>query len=139
MFLKRNKPRSIAAELVALFTLAATLLLSCVLGVFYWLVIEHGVAEDNAVLADKIRALGSELQEPDGVRTIDQELKSRRAGEPTVYWIRILDRDGRVLTDTPRMTSFYLLLPFTLRKANRCHFKIRSIIALGGACFLSCR
>jgi two-component system heavy metal sensor histidine kinase CusS len=108
MFLKRNKPRSIAAELVALFTLAAALLLSCALGVFYWLVVQHAFAEDNAVLADKIRALRAELQEADGLRTIDQELRSRRAGEPAVYWVRILDPEGRVLTDTPRMDQ---LLP----------------------------
>ena len=108
MFLKRNKPRSIAAELVTLFTLAAALLLSCALGVFYWLVVQHAFAEDNAVLADKIRALRAELQEPDGLRTIDQELRSRRAGEPAVYWVRILDPEGRVLTDTPRMDQ---LLP----------------------------
>ena len=108
MFLKRNKPRSIAAELVGLFTLAAALLLSCALGVFYWLVVQHAFAEDNAVLADKIRALRAELQEPDGLKTIDQELRSRRTGEPTVYWVRILDPEGRVLTDTPRMDQ---LLP----------------------------
>jgi two-component system heavy metal sensor histidine kinase CusS len=108
MFLKRNKPRSIAAEMVGLFTLAAALLLSCTLGVFYWLVVQHAFAEDNAVLADKIRALRAELQEPDGLKTIDQELRSRRTGEPTVYWVRILDPEGRVLTDTPRMDQ---LLP----------------------------
>jgi two-component system, OmpR family, heavy metal sensor histidine kinase CusS len=101
MFLKRNKPRSIAAEMVALFTLAAALLLSCALGVFYWLVVQHALAEDNAVLADKIRALRAEMQEAEGLRAIDQDLRSRRPGEPTIYWVRILAPDARVVTETP--------------------------------------
>ena len=63
MFSKRNKPPSISTELVVLFTLAAALLLSCALGSFYWLVVQHASAEDNAVLADKVRLLRGELQE----------------------------------------------------------------------------
>ena len=51
---KRTRPRSIASQLVLLFTLAATLLLSCGLSVFYWIVVRHAFAEDNVVLADKI-------------------------------------------------------------------------------------
>jgi two-component system heavy metal sensor histidine kinase CusS len=106
MFLKQSKPRSIAAKLVGLFTLAAALLLASALGVFYWLVVQHAVREDNAVLADKMRALQAELREPDGPGTVDQELRRHRAGEPTVYWVRILGPDGRVLTSTPRMDQF---------------------------------
>jgi two-component system heavy metal sensor histidine kinase CusS len=103
MFSKENKPRSIAAELVALFTIAAALLLSCALGVFYWLVVQHAFAEDNAALADRIRALRAELQEADGLKAIDQDLRSRRPGEPAIYWVRILHPDARVVTETPRM------------------------------------
>jgi two-component system heavy metal sensor histidine kinase CusS len=140
MFLKRNKPRSIAAELVGLFTLAAALLLSCALGVFYWLVVQHAFAEDNAVLADKIRALRTELQEPDGLRTIDQELRSRHAGEPPAYWVRILDPEGRVLTDTPRMDQLLpanvfplpqrSALPFQNPKNYRTHARLFSLVSL---------
>jgi two-component system, OmpR family, heavy metal sensor histidine kinase CusS len=103
MFLKRNKPSSIAAELVVLFTLAAALLLSCALSAFYWMVVEHASSEDSAVLADKVRALGTELQEPDGLKAIDQDLRSRRPGEPTVYWVRVLDSESRRVTETPGM------------------------------------
>jgi len=111
MLLEQNKTRSIAAKLVGLFTLAAAIVLACALGVFYWLVVEHALAEDNAVLADKIRALRAELQEPEGLQSIDQELKSRRVGEPTVYWVRIVDPESRVLTGTPQMDE---LLPATV-------------------------
>ena len=63
MFLKRTKPRSMASQLVLLFTLAATLLLSCGLGIFYWIVVRHAFVEDNAVLADKVSGLSADFKE----------------------------------------------------------------------------
>ncbi len=44
----RNKPRSIAFQLILLFTLAAALLLASGLGIFYSIVVRHASAEDNA-------------------------------------------------------------------------------------------
>ena len=58
-----SKPRSIASQLILLFTLATVLLLVCGLGVFYSLVVRHAFAEDNAVLADKISALSADFHE----------------------------------------------------------------------------
>lgn len=105
----RSEARSIATQLVLLFTLCATLLLSCGLGVFYWIVVRHAFEEDNAVLADKLAAIRTELKQPDGIATVDRELKNRRAGEPVVYWMRIIDPTGGVVTQTPGMDL--LLLP----------------------------
>jgi len=104
----RAKPRSIATQLVLLFTLSAALLLSCGLGVFYWIVVRHAFEEDNAVLADKLAAIRADLKQPGGVNLVDRELKNRRAGEPTVYWIRVIDPAGSVVTETPEMNR---LLP----------------------------
>jgi len=103
MFSNPTKPRSIATQLILLFTLAAAILLSCALGGFYWLVVRHAFAEDNAVLEDKIRALRTELKEPDGLAAINQELKSRRAGEPEIYWVRIIGPQSEIEAETPRM------------------------------------
>src|SRR5437867_7431319 len=102
MFSKRTEPRSIASQLIVLFTLCATLLLSCGLGVFYWIVVRHAFEEDNAVLADKLGAIRTELKQPDGIGSVDRELKNRRAGEPAVYWIRVIDPAGNVMTETPQ-------------------------------------
>jgi len=99
----RSEARSIATQLVLLFTLCATLLLSCGLGVFYWLVVLHAFEEDNEVLADKLAAIRTELKQPDGIATVDRELKNHRAGEPVVYWMRIIDPTGGVVTETPGM------------------------------------
>ncbi len=56
MSLRPFEARSIAAQLVLLFTLAATLLLCSGLGVLYWIVVRHAFEEDNEVLADKVFA-----------------------------------------------------------------------------------
>jgi two-component system, OmpR family, heavy metal sensor histidine kinase CusS len=99
----RTEARSITTQLVLLFTLCAALLLSCGLGVFYWIVVRHAFEEDNAVLADKLAAIRTELKQPNGIDTVDRELKNRRAGEPVVYWMRIIDPSGNVVTETPGM------------------------------------
>src|SRR3989475_1730395 len=102
MFSKRTRPRSIASQLILLFTLAIALLLACGLGVFYSLVVRHAFAEDNAVLADKISALSADLHES-GPDVFAEELKGRHAGEQAAYWIRLLDSQGRTYAETPGM------------------------------------
>jgi two-component system heavy metal sensor histidine kinase CusS len=100
---KRTRPRSIASQLVLLFTLAATLLLACGLGVFYSIVVRNAFAEDNAVLADKMFAVSAALRE-NGPSALAAELTApRQAGEHTTYWIRILDPQGRTYAQTPGM------------------------------------
>jgi two-component system heavy metal sensor histidine kinase CusS len=99
----RTETRSIATQLVVLFTLCAALLLSCGLGVFYWMVVRHAFEEDNAVLADKLAAIRTDLRQSNGINTVDRELKNRRAGEPVVYWMRIIDPAGSVVVETPEM------------------------------------
>src|SRR5215468_10602364 len=97
-----NKPRSIAFQLILLFTLAAALLLACGLGVFYSIVAHHAFAEDNAVLADKLFALSADLRE-NGPEIFGEEVTAHRAGQHTPYWIRILDSQGRAIAETPEM------------------------------------
>ncbi len=98
----RTKHRSIAWQLILLFTMATSLLLACGLGVFYAIVIRHAFAEDKAVLADKVAALHADLQE-NGPTRFAEELNGRNAGEHTTYWIRVLDPQGRTQAETPGM------------------------------------
>src|SRR5437762_3945971 len=107
MFSKRTEPASIASQLVLLFTLAAAFLLSCGLGVFYWLVVQHAFEEDNAVLADKSSVLSADLK-AGGPKATDEELKSVRTGEHPVYSVRVVDSAGRTVTETLGMNR---LLP----------------------------
>jgi two-component system, OmpR family, heavy metal sensor histidine kinase CusS len=97
-----NKQRSVAFQLILLFTVASGLLLACGLGIFYSIVVRHAVAEDNSVLADKMFALSADLRE-NGPESLGEELTARRAGQHTPYWIRILDAQGRAIAETPQM------------------------------------
>jgi two-component system heavy metal sensor histidine kinase CusS len=110
-----NKQRSIAFQLILLFTLAAGLLLACGLGIFYSIVVRHAVAEDNSVLADKMFGLSADLRES-GPEMLGKELAARHAGEHTAYWIRILDSQGNVIAETPHMDR---LIPPQIFPAGR--------------------
>src|SRR5437870_2404197 len=123
MFSKRTRPRSIASQLILLFTLATALLLACGLGVFYSLVVRHAFVEDNAVLNDKISALSADLHES-GPNIFAEELKGRHAGAQAAYWIRMLDSQGRTYAETPGMDR--LLPPEIFPLAQQ------SSVAVGG-------
>ncbi|MGC1323252.1 MAG: heavy metal sensor histidine kinase [Candidatus Udaeobacter sp.] len=110
-----NKQRSIAFQLILLFTLAAGLLLACGLGIFYSIVVRHASAEDNAVLADKMFALSADLRE-NGPEIFAEEVTAHRAGQHTPYWIRILDSQGRAVAGTPEMDQ---LIPTQIFPAGR--------------------
>src|SRR3954452_18867480 len=102
MFSSRTEGRSIAWELIVLFTVATSLLLACGLGVFYSIVVRHAFAEDNAVLADKMFALSADLRE-NGPEIFAEEVTAHRAVQHPPYWLRILDSDGRAIAETPQM------------------------------------
>src|SRR5437588_4316579 len=104
----RTEPRSIATQLVLLFTICAALLLSCGLGTLYWIVVRHAFEEDNAVLTDKVSAVHEAPKQPDGLNTINRELQNLRPGEAVVFWIRILGPDQNAVAETPGMAN---LLP----------------------------
>jgi two-component system heavy metal sensor histidine kinase CusS len=99
---KRTEPRSIASQLVVLFTLSAMVLLTCGLGLFYRIAVRHAFAEDNAGLVDKISALSADFNEG-GPEFFGEEFKARRAGDHASYWVRLLDSEGRTLTEMPGM------------------------------------
>lgn len=104
----RIEPRSITSQLVLRFTVATTLLLSCSLGAFYWMVVRHAIDEDNAVLGDKTAAIRADLESSRGFDSFAQEVNRSHRGEPLVHWVRLLDQRGQVLAETPAMEN---LLP----------------------------
>src|SRR5260370_23252386 len=84
------KPRSIAFQLILLFTLAAALLLACGLGIFYSIVVRHAFSEDNEVLADKLSAASTDLRES-RPQAFAEQVPDVCAREHTPYWIRVID------------------------------------------------
>lgn len=141
MFSKRSKPRSIASQLILLFTIATALLLATGLGAFYVIVVRHAFVEDNAILADKVLAVTTDLHES-GPAVFAEELQSRRGGEHATYWIRILDSQGGIYAETPGMSQ--LLTPdvfptsgkstsaFRGLKRYRVGAKLFSLVAVTG-------
>jgi len=112
MFSKPAEPRSIASQLVILFTLAAAFLLCCGLGVLYWIFVQHAYEEDTAVLADKVLALRADLKTASDPKTLNEELRSQHAGgERGVYWVRLVDSGGFSAAESPGMS---VLLPASI-------------------------
>ncbi len=99
---KPTEPRSIASQLVLLFTPASAFLLCCGIGVLYWIVVRHAFAEDRAVLADKIFAIRADLKAA-GPDVIRDRLTTSPTGERVAYWVRVIDAAGRTVAETPGM------------------------------------
>jgi len=108
MFSKSAEPRSIASQLVILFTLAAALLLCCGLGVLYWIFVRHAFEEDNAVLADKIFSLSADFNKAGDPKILNEELRILHAGERVAYWVRVTNSEAVSVAETPGMEA---LLP----------------------------
>jgi two-component system, OmpR family, heavy metal sensor histidine kinase CusS len=100
MSAKRPEPRSIASQLVFLFTLAAVFLLSCGLGIFYLIVVRHAFEEDNAVLADKIFALRTTFKKG-GAPLLADEI--RAMSNDSAWRVRLLDPAGHILAQSAPM------------------------------------
>lgn len=100
---KPAEPRSIASQLVFLFTPAAAILLGCGLAVMYWIVVRHAFQEDQAVLQDKLFALRADLRTGGGPQALNEALKALRGGEKAGYMVRITDAAGRIVAETPGM------------------------------------
>ncbi len=103
-----TEPRSIASQLVLLFTPAAAFLLCCGIGLLYWIVVRHAFAEDRAVLADKVFAVRADLNAAGGPAVLNEQLKTLHARDRATYWVRVIDAAGRTLAETPGMGN---LLP----------------------------
>src|SRR6266498_4795676 len=106
MFSKRTEPLSIATQLVLLFTLCAALLLSCGVGILYWVVVRHSVVEDNIILADKADALEAALQSG-GLDTLGAEINETHGSE-YAFLVRVLDSNRTTVKETSGMEK---LLP----------------------------
>ena len=113
---KPTEPRSIASQLVFLFTPAAAILLGCGIGVLYWIVVRHAFQEDRAVLQDKLLAIRADLRTGGGAQAVNEGLKTLRGGEKAGYLVRIIDGRGRLVAETPGMKR---LLPPELFAGGR--------------------
>ena len=112
MFSNQTRPRSIASQLIFLFTLAAALLLSCGLGVFYLIVVRHSFEEDNQFIADRLSALRGELSRSGGLASMSAMLRGPRESRGEAYWVRVINSSGEIIVETPKMSRFLPPLAF---------------------------
>src|SRR5215831_15714561 len=101
-----TRPRSIASQLIILFTLAAALLLFCGLGAFYLIVVRHAFEEDNEFLSDRLSALERELSQGGGLGRLTATLQAGNENAVEVYWVRVINPSGKIITETPQMSAF---------------------------------
>ena len=101
-----TRPRSIASQLVLLFTLAAALLLFCGLGTFYLIVVRHAFEEDNQFLADRLSALERELSQSGGLGRLTATLRGAHENAVEAYWVRVINPSGKIIAETPHMSVF---------------------------------
>ncbi len=122
VFQQPARPRSIASQLVLLFTLAAALLLFCGLGAFYLIVVRHAFEEDNQFFLDRLSALNAELSQNGGLARLTGTLRAARGETVEAYWVRIIKPQGEVVAETPQMSSFLPPAVFPHRQAEKSTF-----------------
>jgi two-component system heavy metal sensor histidine kinase CusS len=145
---KRTEPRSIASQLVFLFTPAAALLLFCGLAAFYWMVVRHAFEEDNRALSDKLIALRADLIKTGGTEVLVEQLRTLGGGERSGYWVRLVDSASRTVAETPEMsellpssafptaqTSSFVQKPKNYRTAGKLFSLVATLEETGGRPF----
>ncbi|HEY1771312.1 MAG TPA: heavy metal sensor histidine kinase [Chthoniobacterales bacterium] len=101
----RAEPRSIALQLVLLFTPAAALLLGCGIGLLYWIVVRHAFAEDRAALEEKIFAVRADLKAAGGPQVLRAQLRTVNDAGRSTYLVRVLDDANRPVAESPAMSQ----------------------------------
>lgn len=98
---------SLAARLAAWYAGSAFALLLLATGVLYWGLVRTLDREDDNQIADQVRVLRGMLAERPGDleavrREAEEEFQSR---QHTRVYVRLLDRDGKTLVETPGFAS----------------------------------
>ena len=121
---KSPEPRSIASQLVFLFTAAAAVLLGCGLGAFYWIALSHALEEDNRLLADKLFGLRAHIKKAGGPGGLGEELQAIHAGERAAYWVRVFGPANALVAATPGMDELLPSASFAAASESPTYQKI---------------
>jgi two-component system, OmpR family, heavy metal sensor histidine kinase CusS len=98
------------AKLTLLYSVTAALFLFLVSGLLYWILLRELEKETNQFLSSKLQILQNTLREtPYDAEDLKEETENH--GEYIQYYVRILDANGRILHETPGMSSLTGKLP----------------------------
>jgi two-component system heavy metal sensor histidine kinase CusS len=111
-----NKPRvrrdpfrkwSIARRLTLLYAASSFLMLVLATTYLYWSLVENLERENNAFLANEIQECRRLLHErPTDEHLLAHEIQTEAATNQFIkYYVRLLDNQGRILLETPRMAD----------------------------------
>ena len=111
-----NKPRvrrdpfrkwSIARRLTLLYAASSFLMLVLATTYLYWSLVENLEREDNAFLANEIQECRRLLHErPTDEQLLAHEIQIEATTNQFIkYYVRLLDNQGRILLETPRMAD----------------------------------
>ena len=98
---------SLARRLTLLYAGSSFLMLLLVAAYLYWSLVDNLELEDSAFLANEIQECRSLLHEsPHDEDALAHEIQIEPAANPFIkYYLRLLDNQGRILLETPRMAN----------------------------------
>ena len=104
---------SITARLIILFMAATVVILSLTMGILYWGLSESLYERSSHYLRDEVNILRAMLARPDGLQEVKREIRMESGTlEYVAHYVRVMDRDGRVLLETPGMDRLIPIAAF---------------------------
>ena len=108
---------SITGRLVILFTVAAVLILSVSSGILYVGLAKSLEERSRHYLRDEVNMLRAMLGKPDGLEEVQREIAAETGTlEYVQHYVRVLDKEGNVLIETPGMDRLIPISSFPKAK-----------------------
>ncbi len=115
---RKNFPSwSITGRLILLFTAAAVIILSLTMGMLYWGLSQSLDERSSHYLRDEVNILRTLLSKTNGLKAVQEEIAFETGTlEYVQHYVRVLDKDGKVLIETPGMDQVLPASVFPLSK-----------------------
>lgn len=110
-----TKPWSITRRLTVLYTLSSFVMLVIYTLIMYYSIVDNFAKEDTETLAEKINYLRAVVKAPpDFLNRLGEEfiLEGGHSGKYAKYFARVLDKESRVLIETPSINNLDAAPPF---------------------------
>ncbi|MGH8613125.1 MAG: heavy metal sensor histidine kinase [Gammaproteobacteria bacterium] len=111
---------SLARRLTLLYAGSSFLMLLLAAAYLYWSLVDNLELEDSAFLANEIQECRSLLHEsPHDEHALAHEIQIEPAANPVIkYYMRLLNNQGRILLETPRMANVLPVASFPVAIAT---------------------
>lgn len=97
---------SMAARLMALYTLSALCILCLTNAVLYWEMVRNLEQKNDLYIRDEINVLKAMLRGPESEREFAREIELEHAERKNIkHYVRVLDGQGHILMENPQMKT----------------------------------